>query len=91
MTLFQCLARALHNGLGNQPILMKTKQTRNLKKSTYAMILQAEEKERGLFETIVYSLLVVSAVIGIWQFAHLRIPSPFANSERAATEAVSNS
>ena len=55
------------------------------------MILQSEEKERGLFETVVYSLLVLSAVIGIWQFAHLRIPSPFANSERAATEIVAQS
>jgi len=53
------------------------------------MLLQSQE--RSLFEIVVYSLLVVSAVIGIWQFAHLRIPSPFANSERAATEIVSQS
>jgi hypothetical protein len=70
---------------------MKPNQTRNLKKSTYAMLLQSEEKERGLFETIVYSVLIVSAVIGIWQFAHLRIPTPFANNERAATQVVSHS
>jgi hypothetical protein len=77
--------------MGQPTNLMKPNQTRNLKKSTYAMLLQSEEKERGLFETIVYSLLIASAVIGIWQFAHLRIPSPFANSERAATQVVSHS
>jgi hypothetical protein len=67
---------------------MKTNPSR---KSTYALLLQSEEKERGLFETVVYSLLVLSAVIGIWQFAHLRIPSPSANTQTAAAETVSRS
>jgi len=30
-------------------------------------------------------------VVGIWQFAHLRIPSPFAKNERAATQVISRS
>jgi len=56
------------------------------------LLVQSEEKERGLFEMVVYSLLVLSAVIGIWQFAHLRIPSPFANTEQTpATQVVSGS
>jgi hypothetical protein len=60
------------------------------KKSTYALLLQSEEKERGLFETLVYGLLVVSAVVGIWQFAHLRVVSPFTSTERTAViESVS--
>ena len=69
---------------------MKTNQSQNqVKKSTYAM-LQSEEKERGLSETFIYGLLVVSAVIAIWQFAHMRIPTPFAATERsAAIESVS--
>ena len=46
--------------------------------STYALIVRSEEKERSLFETFIYGLLVVSAVVGIWQFAHLRVPTPFA-------------
>jgi hypothetical protein len=71
---------------------MKTNQSPNpVRKSTYALLVRSEEKERGLFETIVYSLLIVSAVIGIWQFAHLRVPSPFANSATAATQIVSRS
>jgi hypothetical protein len=69
---------------------MKTNDSLNQsRKSTYALLVQSEEKERGLFETIVYSLLVLSAVVGIWQFAHLRVPMPFVNT--AATQVVSGS
>ena len=72
---------------------MKTNHSLNsTRKSTYALLAQSEEKERGLFETLVYSLLVLSAVIGIWQFAHLRVPSPFANTpQTTATQVVSHS
>jgi hypothetical protein len=52
------------------------------------MLLQSEEKERGVFETLVYSLLVLSAVVGIWQFAHIRVPSPFAATEPTAPSQV---
>jgi hypothetical protein len=69
---------------------MKTQQSPTpARKSTYALLVRSEEKERGFFETIIYSLLVLSAVIGIWQFAHLRVPSPFANTP--ATQIVSGS
>jgi hypothetical protein len=69
---------------------MKTQQSpAPVRKSTYALLVRSEEKERGFFETIIYSLLVLSAVIGIWQFAHLRVPSPFANTP--ATQIVSGS
>ena len=72
---------------------MKTNESQNqVKKSTYALLLQSEEKERGLFETLIYGLLVVSAVVGIWQFAHIRVASPFAATEpTAVTESVSRS
>jgi hypothetical protein len=58
------------------------------RKSTYALLVRSEEKERGLFETFIYSLLVLSAVVGIWQFAHLRFASPFANTESGPTTEV---
>ena len=70
---------------------MKTNKTLTpARKSTYALLVRSEEKERGLFETVIYSLLVVSAVIGIWQFAHLRVPTPFA-SNQPAVASVSHS
>jgi hypothetical protein len=69
---------------------MKTNESlTQSRKSTYSLLVRSEEKERGLFETIIYSLLVLSAVVGIWQFAHLRVPSPFVNTP--ATQIVSGS
>jgi hypothetical protein len=70
---------------------MKTHQSQNpVKKSTYALLMQSEEKETGLIETFIYGMLIVSAVVGIWQFAHLRVASPFARTERTAViESVS--
>ncbi|HEY8836036.1 MAG TPA: hypothetical protein VIM09_10670 [Chthoniobacterales bacterium] len=68
---------------------MKTNKSLNpARKSTYALLVRSEEKERGLFETFVYGLLIASAVVGIWQFAHLRVPSPFVNTDRNATSQV---
>jgi hypothetical protein len=70
---------------------MKTNKTLNsARKSTYALLVRSEEKERSLFETFIYGLLVVSAVIGIWQFAHLRVPTPFA-AHQPAVASVSQS
>ena len=72
---------------------MKTnKSLKPVRKSTYALLVRAEENDRGLFETFVYGMLVLSAVIGIWQFAHLRVASPFASNDRTlATQVVSRS
>jgi len=85
------MARALHKESSTKQLLMKTIQSQNpVKKSTYALLVQSKEKETGLFENFIYGLLIVSAVIGIWQFAHLRVPSPFARTESTAViESVS--
>jgi hypothetical protein len=36
--------------------------------STYQLLIQSEEKERGLLEAIVYLLLVIATSTTIWQF-----------------------
>lgn len=38
--------------------------------STYALIVRSEEKERNLFEGAVYLVLILSAVVSIWQAAN---------------------
>ena len=56
---------------------MKTNKSLNqVQESTYALLVRSEEKERSLFETVVYGLLILSAVAAIWQFAAqpVRIP-----------------
>jgi hypothetical protein len=71
---------------------MKSNTSFTPRKSTYALLVRSEEKERGLFETAIYGLLVLSAVVGIWQFAHLRVATPFANTANtSATQVVSRS
>jgi hypothetical protein len=71
---------------------MKTnKSLTPVRKSTYALLVRSEENDRGIFETFVYGMLVLSAVIGIWQFAHMRVASPFADTRTLATQVVSRS
>ena len=36
--------------------------------STYQMLIESEERERGLFEAFVYLLLVLATMAAIWQF-----------------------
>lgn len=44
--------------------------------STYALLVRSEEKSRSQLETLIYGLLVVSAVFSIWQFAHQSVILP---------------
>ncbi len=49
---------------------MKTKQpNNNVEESTYALLVRSEDKKRALFETIVYGLVILSALAAILQFA----------------------
>ncbi len=49
---------------------MKTNLANNeIHESTYAMLVRSEDKERSLFETIVYGLFILSSVAAIGQFA----------------------
>ena len=38
--------------------------------TTYQLLVESEEKERGAIEDIVYLLLVVATSVSIWQFSH---------------------
>ena len=49
---------------------MKTSQpSNNVKESTYALLVRSEDKKSALFETIVYGLVILSALTAILQFA----------------------
>jgi hypothetical protein len=39
------------------------------KRSTYALLVQSEEKSRNIMETALYALFAFSAIVSIWQFA----------------------
>lgn len=44
--------------------------------STYALIVRSEEKQRTRFEGVVYTLLVISSVFALSQFAREAVVMP---------------
>lgn len=49
---------------------LNSKGTENMKtRSTYALLVQSEEKSRNILETVLYALFALSALVSIWQFA----------------------
>jgi hypothetical protein len=38
--------------------------------STYGLIVRSEDKSQSRLETLVYVVLILTAVLSIWQFAH---------------------
>jgi hypothetical protein len=52
-----------------EKIPMKTSQPNNkVQESTYALLVRSEDKKRALLETIVYGLIILSALAAILQF-----------------------
>jgi hypothetical protein len=44
--------------------------------STYALLMRSEEKQRSRFETLVYTLLIASAVFAVSQFGRQAVTMP---------------
>jgi len=47
-----------------------SKAMNNEAQSTYRLLIRSQEKGRGIMETIIYALLILSVVVSIFQFAH---------------------
>ncbi len=52
--------------------------------STYQLLVESEEKDRGILEQVVYLLLIIATSVTIWQFGHQ--PVSFAEFNPAAVE-----
>jgi hypothetical protein len=49
---------------------MKTNKPLNeVEESTYSLLIRSEEKTRAISETIIYGLIILSAIAAILQFA----------------------
>ena len=46
------------------------------KESTYALLVRSEEKSRNVIEMAIYPILILGAVIAIWQFAQQPVNIP---------------
>jgi hypothetical protein len=56
---------------------MKSQHTyQSVSESTYALLVQSEEKERNLSETVIYMLLILGAVFSVWQVAQQPVNLP---------------
>lgn len=38
--------------------------------STYQLLVESEEKERNVFESLLYLLLILAMSVAMWQFSH---------------------
>jgi len=58
--------------------------------STYALLMRSEEKQRSRFETLVYTLLIVSTTFAVAQFGRqaAMMPSSIAHVSTTAAAAV---
>jgi hypothetical protein len=48
----------------------------NQHESTYALLMRSEEKSRNLLEMAIYPLLIIGAIIAIWQFVFQPMTAP---------------
>jgi hypothetical protein len=47
------------------------------KANTYDLIVESEDKNRTLLETVIYALFTLSAIVSIWQFVVQPIVVPY--------------
>ena len=47
---------------------MKTNPNNKVEESTYALLMRSVDKKTGVFETIIYALVILSALAAILQF-----------------------
>src|SRR5438046_9848173 len=75
----------------SQQMIMKTTSTDpETFESIYALLVRSEEKQRSRFETLIYTLLIVSTIFAVSQFGHqaAMMPSNIAHVSTTATAAV---
>ena len=46
------------------------------KANTYDLIVESEDKNRAVLETVIYALFILSAIVSIWQFVVQPIAVP---------------
>ena len=56
------------------------------KANTYDLIVESEDKNRTLMETVIYALFTLSAIVSIWQFVVQPIVMPSHTAGFASTQ-----
>jgi hypothetical protein len=58
-------------------------QPENQHESTYSLLMRSEEKSRNLLEMVIYPLLIIGAIIAIWQFILQTVELPVRDTKAA--------
>ena len=59
--------------------------------STYSLLVRSEEKNRSVLETVVYTTIILSVLVAIWQFAHQPVQIPTDDTGIVGVSEVANS
>ena len=59
--------------------------------TTYSLLVRSEEKNRGAFEMVIYTTIILSVLIAIWQFAHQPVQIPADDTGVVGITEVANS
>jgi hypothetical protein len=55
----------------------------NQHESTYALLMRSEERSRGAFETVAYTVFIFSMLFAAWEFVQHPVKIPAAGLEPA--------
>jgi hypothetical protein len=58
---------------------MKTSSPNETEESSYSLLVRSAEPKRAVFETIIYGLMILCAVVAILQFVDQRDSLPLAS------------
>src|ERR1700757_871484 len=86
----RCQLAALEIGCMNK-LTNATDEPENQHESTYALLMRSEEKSRNLLEMVIYPLLIIGAIIAIWQFVLQAVELPSADARQGSVLAASSS
>lgn len=56
--------------------------------STYTLLVRSEDKKRNIIEVVGFSLIALSALVAVWQFAHQPTSLPLDRVKAADHESV---
>ena len=58
--------------------------------TTYSLLMKSEEKDRSWFETLIYTILIVSALFAVSQFGRqaMRLPTNVVHSAPVASATI---
>lgn len=71
---------------------MQKPSNQNNRRSTYQLLIDSEEKQRGAFESVAYLALIMALSAAMWQFSHQPVTFTglgVATAESAAVESSS--